>query len=332
MNKIKFLFLFIIALIITTILVSTPESTSKVSANHILQYSFSVISDTHIGVDESKNSSKIAKNKLAIALKCIEKNFPKDKCIVINGDVVDNYYESSYNELTNTILSVNYSKKLPYIYFNLGNHEFKYNGEGPSISECYNENLNRFINKTQNIQSKLTANKDISHTFRSTNKPYDLQYVGNTPFFFLGSDSVVKGKTNDCAYLKFNDQLKSLNDSIGTGLSFIFCHQPPLNTVKGSNASNCISNTDELLEVLKKHPNAIMFTAHTHRTFDNSPLTFGNNYSKLGSCPVITSPSVFRSLEGIHVNVYEDMISVEGVKYHSDYHCTTKPDWCITFR
>lgn len=293
---------------------------------HNFQYSFSVISDTHLGVDETKYSGKIAIAKTTTALNCIKNCFPKDKCIVINGDIVDNYYETSYDSLTNTILNV---KNLPYIYFNLGNHEFKSNGNGSSIKKYYYQSISEFVNKTRYIQTKLNASADISHFYRDKNKAYDLQYVQYTPFLFLGSDSITEGSTNDCAYLN-SDQLSYLSQHINTGLSFVFCHQPPYNTVKGSDASNCIYNTNDLLHVLKSHPKAIIFTAHTHRDFENYPLTFGNNYSKLGSCPVITSPSVYRSLEGLHISVYNDLIYIQGIKYCSNVSYTTYPSWSIT--
>lgn len=319
MKKFIFLAAVIVALAFMTI---TPVP------KHNFEYSFSVISDTHLGVDETKYSGKIAELKTTIALNCIKNCFPKDKCIVINGDVVDNYYETSYDSLASTILKV---KGIPYIYFNLGNHEFKSNGNGPSIEKYYYKSIDQFANKTRYIQSKLNAAADISHFCRDKNKSYDLQYVQHTPLFFLGSDSITSGSTNDCAYLN-SDQLNYLSHHISAGLSFIFCHQPPYDTVKGSDASNCIYNTNDLLHVLKSHPKTIIFTAHTHRAFENYPLTFGNNYSKLGSCPVITSPSVYRSLEGLHVSVYNDLVYIQGIKYCSNVSYTTYPSWSITIR
>lgn len=323
MKKVNFL-----AAIVTIVVLAFATITYV--PKHNFQYSFSVISDTHLGVDETKYSSKVAIAKTTIALNCIKNCFPKDKCIVINGDVVDNYYETSYNSLTSTILNVNSSEKsLPYIYFNLGNHEFKSNGNGPSIEKYYYRSISQFVNKTHYIQTKLNAAADVSHFCRDKSKSYDLQYVQHTPFFFLGSDSITEASTNDCAYLK-PDQLSYLNHHINRGLSFVFCHQPPYNTVKGSDASNCISNTNDLLNVLSNHPKAIIFTAHTHMAFENYPLTFGNNYSKLGSCPVITSPSVYRSLEGLHISVYNDLVYIQGIKYCSNISYTTYPGWSIT--
>lgn len=156
-----------------------------------------------------------------------------------------------------------------------------------------------------------------------------MQYVCGTPFFFLGSDNIQYGYSNDCAYLKPDSQLAYLNNHISNKLSFIFCHQPPYNTVKGSDVSNCIYNTNDLLNILRKHSNVIMFTAHTHRNFESYPLTLGNNYSKLGSCPVITSPSVYRSLEGLHISVYSDFVYIQGIKYSSNTSYITNPNWSL---
>lgn len=330
MNKAKLLFIFIIIIIISASIYASKTSEHKNVYSNNFRYSFSVISDTHIGVNDRKKNGEIAIKNLITSLKCIKNCFPKDKCIVINGDVVDNYYKSSYNTLSNLIINVNSNvNRLPYIYFNLGNHELKPDGTGPSITKYYTRSINEFITKTSEIQKQLDAAPDISHYHRIKNKSYDLQYVCKTPFFFLGSDTIENGATNECAYLKPEPQLNYLDNSIGSSLSFVFCHQPPYNTVKGSNYMNCITNTFNLLNVLTKHPKAIIFNGHTHRSFETSPLTFGNNYSKLGPCTVLTSPSVYRSLEGLHVTVYDNRVYIEGVKYISNTKYITKPEWSI---
>lgn len=188
-------------------------------------------------------------------------------------------------------------------------------------------NLSRFVTKTRDIQKQLSASPDISSSQRSEDKPYDIQYVCHTPFFFLGSDGMDYGSSNYCAYLDPASQLKYLDNSIGTSLSFVFCHQPPHKTVKGSYSSNCISNTGDLLKILRKHPKAIMFTAHTHRSFEGSPLTLNNNYSHLGLCPVLSSPSVYRSSEGFHIMVYKNMVCIQGIKYCSDTSYVANEKW-----
>lgn len=108
MNKVKFLFALLTLIIVISILI-TNIIISK--SKHTLLYSFSIISDTHLGVNESKNSKKIAIAKITLTLNCIKYCFPNDKCIVINGDVVDNYYNSSYSDLTNAIINANSPSK-----------------------------------------------------------------------------------------------------------------------------------------------------------------------------------------------------------------------------
>jgi hypothetical protein len=225
----------------------TPASASakSVSASTPL-YTFSVISDTHIGYGYSaiKNTST--------ALNCIKNSFT-DRCIVINGDVVDNYLDSSYQDLANVVNNVNTNTaspsynpssisgskaKLPYIYFNFGNHEFRENASWSSDQSKYAWSLSQFDTYTRSIQTKLTPN-GVSYTDRDRDKSYDVQYVNNATLFFLGSDNVNYG---DCAYLDPNYQLNYLKTKVNNSPLFLFCHQPIYNTVSGSDANNCIYN------------------------------------------------------------------------------------------
>lgn len=314
-------------LLVTTITTISLIAGTAVSASaHTLQYGFSVISDTHIGINDDSSHTQQAMTNTTRALNCIKNNFPNDKCIVINGDVVDNYYDSSYSTLANIVNNANSSgKRLPYIYFNLGNHEFKQQGTYSANPDDYNWCISQFVTQTRAIQVKLSAASNVSYSCRDTDKAYDLQHVNNTPFFFLGTDSINWGSTNDCAYLNPDYQLNYLDNHIGSGLSFVFCHQPPYDTVDGSNSSNCITNTDDLSQVLNRHPKAIMFTAHTHLSFENS-----SDYGKLGVCPIFSSPSIYENSEGYHVNVYDDCVYVQGIKYLSNNNYATNANWSTT--
>lgn len=116
MVKPKILFdLLAIGLIVAILIISAPNSATSSKQN--LEYSFSVISDTHVGISITKQDARAAIENTTTALNCIKNCFPKDKCIVINGDIVDNYHDSSYNALGKIISKVNKTgKKLPYIF------------------------------------------------------------------------------------------------------------------------------------------------------------------------------------------------------------------------
>lgn len=323
MKKRRFLSKLLVATITTVALIS---GTTISASAHTLQYSFSVISDTHIGINDNPTHTQQAASNTTTALNCIKNCFPSDKCIVINGDAVDNYHDSSYATLANIVNNVNSSGgRLPYIYFNLGNHEFKDQGTYSSNPDDYDWCISQFVTQTRAIQVKLSPASGVSYSCRDTDKAYDLQHVNNTPFFFLGTDSIDWGDTNDCAYLNPDYQLSYLDGHIGSGLSFVFCHQPPYGVVDGADSSNCITNTEDLKDVLNKHPKAIMFTAHTHLSFENS-----SDYGELGVCPVFSSPSVYENSEGYHVTVYDDYVYVQGIKYLSNNNYSTSGSWSTT--
>lgn len=312
MKRHKFLYKLLLTTLTTAALISATAISASAST---LQYSFSVISDTHIGINDTSAHAQQAISNTTTTLNCIKNCFPNDKCIVINGDVVDNYQDSSYQTLANIISSVNNSgRRLPYIYFNLGNHEFRPSGSSSSIPDYYNWSISQFVNKTRDIQTKLSVASGVTFSCRDTDKAYDIQHVCNTPFFFLGTDSIDWGSTNDCAYLNPDYQLNYMDNSIGSGLSFVFCHQPPYNTVEGSDSSNCITNTSDLEAVLNNHPKAIMFTAHTHLNFEDH-----SNYSTLGPCSIFSSPSIYENnSEGYHVDVYDNYVHISAIRYTSN--------------
>ena len=70
---------------------------------------------------------------------------------------------------------------------------------------------------------------------------------------------------------------------------------------------------------LKGHSEAIVFTGHSHKQFDEG-YYYGNsnNYATLGGASIFGCPSIAESNfepEGYHVTVYSDGVVVKGVKY-----------------
>ncbi|QAA32420.1 metallophosphoesterase family protein [Clostridium manihotivorum] len=316
------------ALLVTSITTATLLTGSKTHVSASVKakvattplYTFSVISDTHLG------SGYTAIKNTSTALNSIKNNF-SDRCIVINGDVVDNYLDSSYQDLTNVVNYVNTNtanpsynpssisgktSKLPYIYFNFGNHEFRENATWSSDQSKYDWSLSQFCTYTRSIQTKLTPN-GVSYTDRDRDKSYDVQYVNNATLFFLGSDNVNYG---DCAYLDPNYQLSYLQTKINNKPLFLFCHQPIYNTVYGSDANNCIYNSSDLTNIIGSHSNAIMFTSHTHNSF-TSTSGFSQNFAKVGQSSVFATSSVVEGPQGLHVKVYSDRVVVDAVSYTS---------------
>ncbi|MDS0527722.1 metallophosphoesterase [Clostridium sp. SHJSY1] len=306
-------------LITTTTIIGLMIGVSISASAKTRLYTFDVISDTHV-----KSGDTNANTRTATALKCIKNNFD-DKCIVINGDVVDDYYQ--YDTLQSIISNANSgSEKLPYIYFNFGNHEFRPSASHSSEVEWYDWSVNEFSKKTNAIQSFLSHDSDVTANSRSGS--YDWQYVKNNIFFFLGTDKLEYDEQNDCADLNRDYQLSHLDDKLNnSGWKFVFCHQPPHGTIHGADWQNCICerayndyNGDYFEGLLSKHTNTIMFTSHMHNNFntynfyDNSD----SNFHQLGGTSIFGTSSIMEASQGLHVKVYDSEVVVQGVQYTSD--------------
>ncbi|GFZ32110.1 phosphohydrolase [Clostridium zeae] len=301
------------------------------------RYEFDVISDTHVG----HSSTDITNTTLA--LNCIKNKFPDSKCIVINGDVVDNNQKTSYDALYNIISNVNSTTtKLPYIYFNYGNHEFRANASDSSSN--YTGNLAYFNQRTRDIQARLLGNKgNVTINERTPGSSYDMQYINkatNDRLFFLGTDYIPSGNT-DNSYLDPNTQLYQLGlainanktESINTGIKkplFVFSHQPIANTVWGSETSRNWGNiidSDQLISKLANHPEVITFTSHIHKGFTSGAnaddfYSLGGNDSWgniFSTSSVSYDPNSNPApAQGYHVIVWSNAVTVQAIQYISN--------------
>lgn len=315
MKTMKNLSKLLVATLATVGLISGTSISASASTR---LYTFDVISDTHV-----KSGDTNANTRTATALKCIKNNF-NDKCIVINGDVVDNW--DGYDALSGVINSANSgSEKLPYIYFNFGNHEFRREASRSSEKEWYDWSVNEFANKTNSIQASLSHDSDVTNNNRSGS--YDWQYVKNNIFFFLGTDRLEYDEQNDCADLNRGYQLKHLDDKLdNSGFKFVFCHQPPHGTIHGADWKNSICerdyndyNGDYFESLLSKHNNTIMFTSHMHNDFNTYGFNGNNdNFYKLGGCSIFGTSSILQASQGLHVIVYNDKVIVRALQFNSD--------------
>ncbi|KHD35625.1 phosphohydrolase [Clostridium acetobutylicum] len=303
------------------------------------QYEFDVISDTHIGSDDQGGWH--ATRNLKTTLECIAKYNSKDQCVVFNGDNVDTAYQDTYDQLYNNISQIkddlsNNGYTIPYMYFNIGNHEYSFGG---TSTGNYQTCLNNFNYNTNRIRSLIGSRPGVTDYAR--NNSYDLQYINNKNdrLAFLGTDEI---PSNPCdAYLN-PSQIDWLSSTIRTNRNewsnsrgkkpmFVFLHQPLQYTVYGSDPTNpdfsgwgTLLNTSTLEQyALNGHPEVIMFTGHTHREFSNAYYGDSDNFCSLGS----SSASIFgvpslgntdNDPEGYHVTVYSDGVVVQGVKYRSD--------------
>lgn len=329
-------------------------------------FEFDVISDTHISINKPENSKRFKK-----VLNSIANTYgTNDECIVINGDVVDYASDANYAKLSSILWGTGngdnineddeakeehdfFSENLPYVYFNIGNHEYVYNAE-PWTPGTHDDCLNYFNNAVNSIQNNVVTAKSWITTEPRYNS-FDLQYINskNSRLVFLGSDYYAGSSKAELSYNQLNwfGQVIRDNSYQGAEPMFVFLHQPIENTVYGSTIEDWgyldKNQSTHVKSMLEGHPEIITFTSHNHHPFKSEP-GLSYHYSKYidgkMDCNIFGTPSVtgydlggadginYTYPEGYHVSVNRcrRKITVEGVQYRGSY-CKTINKTDITY-
>ena len=252
---------------------------------------FDVISDSHIISDPKDTYNTYnetnADKRLITALNSIRLSHPDSDCIVINGDVVDDNH--SYRHLYLLLKKyVSQHPDVPYIYFNIGNHEFNegsYGNHYNAPKQNYTNNLKIFNSEIYKISNLIKPKKWIT-TYQengfSRNNSYDLQYINgkNRRMLFLGTDAIMDDPCEAIFYSSQSNFLTNMVNQSSTqnGPMFMFLHQPLYHTTYGSydepggfkngylepNQSQYVKN------ILNGHSEIILFTGHDHVAFSSS--------------------------------------------------------------
>lgn len=273
-----------------------PKSTYK--------YSFQVFTDLHI---ENHTTFPQHISHLKSALLDVQTHSPDSSAIFTVGDHTNHGSEENYKVLKEVIDSVR-GKNLPNIYFSLGNHEYIY---------------------------ETDFKKQVDMFLRHTNMPnvYYSVDLEDTKFIVLGSDTIVgEGEILPTQIEWLKNELAKTNKSKPT---FLFLHQPLKDTVSGSLYTlkkqrwyGCEVGGEQIREILKDYPNAILFSGHTHWTFDSvQPILFGyGEDASFVNCASVgylwnDNDTTEPGSEGIFVEVYEDYILIKGREF-------VEKKWC----
>ncbi|MFF2091599.1 metallophosphoesterase family protein [Paenibacillus sp. NPDC058174] len=197
--------------------------------------SFQVITDTHITVDPEHTHNR----NFARALEDIRVNASDSVGIMHAGDVTDHGFPQEYEELRRLLRER--GESVPEIHFTMGNHDVAL-GEWRSRISNFNE-------------ATRTAGSYHDH------------WIEGYHFIFLGTE---QGLELFCTLSE--EQLAWLDEKLGEDASpdrpvFVFLHQPLKDTVAGSFEEQKwfgVTEDEELQAVLNKHPQAMLFTGHTH--------------------------------------------------------------------
>ena len=266
--------------------------------------SFEVLTDIHISEERPAHETHLRK-----ALSEIIELAPESKAIFTCGDNTDRGRENQY-DILNSIID-DFREKIPPIYFALGNHDLVFNSG-------YDEQLRLFKEKL------------------GMEGAYYCKDIDGYRFIVLGSESSTVGEgVISSKQLDWFAELMEQTDS--NKPTFVFLHQPLIDTVSGSLYSKDpkiqywygVSDAAERIrEILKDHPNSILFTGHTHWTFESlQPVLWGKGSDvNFVNCAAVgylwnDNDESEGGSEGYFVYVCDDKIILRGREF-------TENKWC----
>lgn len=258
-----------------------------------------IISDTHIEQD-------LYKNELIRALKDYKKIAPNYKAIAFVGDITNQGTIEQYDEFMKILNS--YSSSVSEKIIAIGNHEYFEKREEDKImlsSEIY---IDRFSEKTGMPGAYYDKSVEGYH------------------FIVLGSEGPEPGDISNIDYAllsesQYNWLEKRLSkDAEASKPIFVFLHQPIDNTVYGSKYSGGNLNDGRLTGILKKYPQVILFSGHSHSILNHEGMVFQDGFTMVNTGAVsytlleeTNSPQSYS--QGLLVDVYDDRIEIKAREF-----------------
>ena len=281
---------------------ASAPSSLKAPESELL-YEFQVVTDMHIADYHAAHTPN-----LQAALYDIAEMSPDSQAIISVGDHTDKGSQVHYDVLLQTLNGI--TADLPPMYFAMGNHDMVWSG-------TYEEQVQRFIDNLG---------------MPGVNYAVDIQ---GSRFIILGSDvQTGEGDLSAQTLAWFEEQLAATDPNTP---AFVFLHQPLKDTVSGTLTAldaeiqdwyGFTNSGNEIRRILKRYPNAIAFSGHTHWSLEQTqPLLYGNgtdaSFMNAASVGYLWSDedAAIGGSEGLYIEVYEDYILIKGREY-------TQGVWC----
>ncbi len=201
-------------------------------------YELQVQSDIHITLDQNH----VHNRHFANTLEDIKKISPDSIGLFINGDTGDSADPQQYENAQEIIR--NAGDAAPPVFFAIGNHDLGFD------DTPYEIRLANFLKGTNN----------------DADTPYYDRWVAGLHFVFLG------GEKPGCHAWLSEAQLGWLEETLAENRDpnrpiYVFLHQGMMDTVAGTfeyQHWHGVTQTAELAAILKKYPEVILFSGHSH--------------------------------------------------------------------
>lgn len=270
--------------------------------------SFNTITDTHI--DRGKGEALNFDN----YLKDIRWLNPDSKVIMNSGDFTDagkiSEYQTYYRALSeNAIVGRKYLTAL-------GNHDVRWlcstrnpeSSEDRKVGTCYPTDKDANLWRTRYLE----YNQEYMGDDWDGQSVYHKQWIGEYLFLVLNTEKDLK----DWAYISQNqlDWLdQSLSETDPNKPVFIALHQILGGTAYYEEGDLVGEQDEQLKEVLRKYPHAVLFTGHVHSTVDRANLyhgDWGHMMDMASYSYAYTAGADKRNQISYQVDVYEDKVII----------------------
>ncbi|MDN3017765.1 metallophosphoesterase [Paenibacillus sp. BSR1-1] len=289
---------------VITGLLFTPKPAAAFSQPNL---QLSVMSDVHINKD-------MPSNKFENALNDLNRVAPRYDAIAVVGDFTDAGYEEEYQTFTNLLKT--YKNPLAESIISIGNHEYRETIVDPASPVTDDELKARFMHYNGDPITKVYFDKWI--------KGYHfISLGGELSPKSLSPYEVSNPGARDWAYIS-EEQYQWLEQTLPVNAAsnkpiFVLLHQPIANTVYGSDRYNAGFDNQRLLAILKKYPQAILISGHTHYLLNHPKSIYQDGFTMVNTSSVASTwydgGSVPTLSQGYVINVYDDRVEFKAREF-----------------
>ncbi|MFD1433266.1 metallophosphoesterase [Lacticaseibacillus yichunensis] len=272
------------------------------------KFTFNVFSDVHL-------SSAQTVTNFQNALKQVDRINPDSQAVIMTGDNTDNGKIDQYNNLYDSIDQFITPKRTPIVA--LGNHDVRWQGTKQNPSKDVQDPTTApgattpVFDRYLQYNRRYMANSKTHQNPADQRKVYWDQWVGGYHFLVLNTERDLK----DQAYLS-DEQIAWVDKTIAqendpSKPGFLSIHQTFEGYADHINLDRIGGGEQKLKNVLKKYPQAVIFTGHIH----SGPDMVATYHTEFGH--IVDVPAFIRQDYGSDRSTQLGyQVTVDGTKIH----------------